>query len=231
MKHVPPPTGTPIAGPELTQDSLAARLATQAAEREEALQRLRSLRKEAADEIDRLLEFLDASDIDPDLEPTLGFMNGPPEMDECETPEDDEPSLASLDRMADQTKWAAGGMMDAELDDSDDEPSLGSGAVGVHSTQSQWAQPGADSDDREEDAGDDREEENEHGDHADYEPSLGWTEGMDQGQRHWGTTDDRELSAEPSEASFETARKRHNRNSICNVTPVSGEWWKLEKAD
>jgi hypothetical protein len=175
-----------------------------------------------------LLNFLDASDLDPDLEPTLGFMNGPAEMDECEMPEDDEPSLASLDRMADQTKWAAGGMMDAELDESDDEPSLGSGAVGVHSTQSQWAQPGGCTDDREEDAGDDREEENEHGDHADYEPSLGWTEGMAQGQGRWGGTDDRELTAEPSAASVETARKRHNHSSICNVTMLDGSKVKVE---
>ncbi len=73
-------------------------------------------------------------------------MNGLAEMDECETPEDDEPSLASLDRMADQTKWEAGGNggeIDAELDESDDEdgrpgqPSLGS--VGdVHFDQRRW---------------------------------------------------------------------------------------------
>jgi hypothetical protein len=228
MKHVPPPTGTPIAGPELSQETLSARLAKEAAKREKALKRLRKLRQKAADEIDRLLEFLDASDIDPDLEPTLGYMNGPPEMDECELPEDDEPSLASLDRMADQTKWAAGGMMDAELDESDDEPSLGSGAVYANSSQSQWSQPGADSDDREEDAGDDREEENEHGDRADYEPSLGWTEGIAQGQGRWGGTDDRELTAEPSAASVETARKRYNHNSICNVTPIPGAEWKVD---
>ena len=62
-------------------------------------------------------------------------------------------------------------------------PSLGSGAVGVYSTQSHWSQPGGGSDDREEDAGDDREEENEHCDgHAESEPSLGWPEGMAQGQ-------------------------------------------------
>jgi len=82
-----------------------------------------------------------------------------------------------------------------EEPDADGEPSLGSGAVGVHSTHSQWSQPGGGSDDREEDADDDREEENEHGDHADYEPSLGWPEGMAQGQGRWGGTDDRELSA------------------------------------
>jgi hypothetical protein len=70
-----------------------------------------------------------------------------------------------------------------------------------------------------------------HGDHADYEPSLGWCEGMAQGQGRWGGTDDREMTAEPSAASVEIARKRHNHNSICNVTPVSGEWWKIEKVE
>ena len=60
MKHVPPPTGEP----------LEPGLATQEAERVEALHRLRTLRKEARNEIDRLLDFLDASDLDPDLEET-----------------------------------------------------------------------------------------------------------------------------------------------------------------
>ena len=52
-------------------------------------------------------------------------MNGPAEMDECETPEDNEPSLASMDRSVNRTKWSAGNMSDIELDDSDAEPSLG----------------------------------------------------------------------------------------------------------
>jgi hypothetical protein len=56
--------------PTISPETLAARLAKQAAEREEALQCLRSLRKEAAAEIERLLEFMDASDLDPDLEET-----------------------------------------------------------------------------------------------------------------------------------------------------------------
>jgi hypothetical protein len=112
-----------------------------------------------------------------------------------------------LDQAADGIRQ--GGIEDLELDESDDEPSLGSGAVGVYSTQSHWSQPGGGSDDREEDAGDDREEENEHCDgHAESEPSLGWSEGMAQGQGRWGGTDDRELTAEPSAASVKTARKR-----------------------
>jgi hypothetical protein len=42
--------------------------------------------------VDYLIEFLDG--IDPDLEPSVGFMNGPAMQDECEIPEDAEPSLA-----------------------------------------------------------------------------------------------------------------------------------------
>jgi len=118
---------------------------------------------------------------------------------------------------------------DSELEEGNDEPSLGSGAVGVYSTQSHWSQPGGGSDDREEDAGDDREEENEHCDgHAKSEPSQGWSEGMAQGQGRWGGTDDRELTAEPSAASVKTARKRHNHSSICDVTPIPGAVWKVE---
>jgi hypothetical protein len=40
--------------------------------------------------------------------------------------EDVEPDLGSLDRMTDQSRWAAGCVDDAELDRADDEPSLGS---------------------------------------------------------------------------------------------------------
>jgi hypothetical protein len=99
----------------------------------------------------------------------------------------------------------------------------------MYSTQSHWSQPGGGSDDRGEDAGDDREEENEHCDgHAESEPSLGWSEGMAQGQGRWGGTDDRELTAEPSAASVKTARKRHNHSSFCNVTPIPGAVWKVE---
>jgi hypothetical protein len=79
-----------------------------------------------------LLEFLDGIDPDPDLEPSFGFMNGPAMQDECEIPEDAEPSLGSFDRMTDQSKswlvccrnvdlygWTANN--DNELDDCDHE--------------------------------------------------------------------------------------------------------------
>jgi hypothetical protein len=125
----------------------------------------------AADEIDRLLEFLDASDLDPDLEPTLGFMNGPSEMDECELPVDDEPSLGSSnDYHGNGASYqnCTSNVVDGEGPEEDLEPSLGSlgGLV--------W---GGNSDEREEDPADGREEVNEDGDgRPDDEPSLGWTD-------------------------------------------------------
>lgn len=44
--------------------------------RSNALATLRDLRRQARQEIERLLAFLDESDIDPDLEPWLGFPDG-----------------------------------------------------------------------------------------------------------------------------------------------------------
>jgi hypothetical protein len=75
-----------------------------------------------------LIDFLDQLDADPDLEPTCGVAYGqPPGADECEPPEDDEPSLGSLDRAVDQARaWRWDRFsIDREQDDCDDEPSLG----------------------------------------------------------------------------------------------------------
>jgi hypothetical protein len=66
-------TAMPADTPQPSLEVLAARLATRQRARERALRRLRKLRVKARAEIDRLLEFLDASDIDPDLEPSLGW--------------------------------------------------------------------------------------------------------------------------------------------------------------
>ena len=171
--------------------------------------------------VDQLLEFLDGLEEDPDLEPTLGFMNGPPEMDECETPEDDEPSLASLDSVANQTKWAEGGMMDAEQDDSDDEPDADGepslGSVGdLHFNQERWA------------AGNRQDLEDDH-DGAepgeDDEPSLASTASLNQTSWSAGDGCDRE------QGTTRRFREEPKPASICNVTPVSGEWWKLKERD
>jgi hypothetical protein len=130
-----PPINTPAEPPKPSQKTLAARLAKQGKERERALNRLRKPRVRARAEIDRLLEFLDASDIDPDLEPSLGWpisgrsfdhevadLEAEPEHDEvCGDGEPDlcdEPSLGSVTNYAhsDQEQWAAGGRRDLELD-------------------------------------------------------------------------------------------------------------------
>jgi len=70
-----------------------------------------------------LIDFLDQIDADPDLEPTFGgsYYGLGPMADECEPPEDGEPSLGSPDRITDQTRWCTGSKDDLELDDCDRE--------------------------------------------------------------------------------------------------------------
>ncbi len=94
------------------------------------------LRKEARDEIDRLIRFLDDTEnhmeLEPDGsdEPWLGWPEarsgaGPGcstddrELDDCddEDAHDSEPSLGSLDHNHSQERWAAGERRDLELDD------------------------------------------------------------------------------------------------------------------
>jgi hypothetical protein len=66
--------------------------------------------------------------------------------------------------------------------------------------------------DCEPDAGELPEEENEHHDgFAESEPSLGWPEGMAQGQGRWGETNDRELAAGPSQETMKKAKGRYSR--------------------
>jgi hypothetical protein len=84
---------------------------------EEIFKAIGRLRREARDEIDRLIRFLDDTD---------GHMEREPddEGDDAELEEDDpaedeglgEPALGSLDGKDDQTAWAAGGRCDLELD-------------------------------------------------------------------------------------------------------------------
>lgn len=122
---------TPPALTESDQDTRARNLAAQERRRQRALRRLAKLREKARAEIERLLTFLDASDIDPDLEPTLSLWtpcaapSRAAEADECEIPDDDEPSLGSFDRMMDQTMSTVVRLVeaepDAELDDCDRE--------------------------------------------------------------------------------------------------------------
>jgi hypothetical protein len=87
---------------------------------EEIFQAIGRLRKEARDEIDRLIRFLDETDNHMELEPE-------DEGDDAE----DEPSLGFLDHMFNQTRVCEGGSIDAEDEhdgaepDEDGEPSLG----------------------------------------------------------------------------------------------------------
>jgi hypothetical protein len=120
-----------------------------------------------------------------------GYHNGPAECDECEPPEDAEPSLGSFDRMVDQTKSWAGAVdaycIDREADDCDKE-------------------------------GDDCD--NEEG--GDDEPSLGSTSTINQEAWSFGGTYDRE------QGTTRRFREEPKPASICNVVPVSGEWWKTK---
>ncbi|PSO30523.1 hypothetical protein [Bradyrhizobium sp. MOS002] len=158
-KHVPPPTGVPLDGPELTQDALDRRLAIQQRERERTLRRLRRLREKASTEIDRLLEFLNASDdyVQTELEQD--------DLDE-EDGTENEPSLGALDHPMNQTDaWTPyqgfAWMVDCEQDPSDDEP-----ALGWHDDPHGFADMAS------------------RGPHED-EPSLGSSPNVD--QRHWET--------------------------------------------
>src|SRR5664279_1977738 len=157
--HSTPPTNTSAIDVKSQEKALV----RQEAKRWRAIKRLRKLRAKAADEIDRLLEFLDASDIDPDLEPTLGFMNGPQEMDECETPVDDEPSLGFLENPP--TDWGNG------RDRSGSQERSCAGLGDDLEAEHDGREPGADD---EPSIGYDVEPAEQ--DTADNEPSLGWTD-------------------------------------------------------
>ena len=131
------------------------------------------LRKEARDEIDRLIGFLDKTDdyVSRELEAAADDvpcdedeLDGPEEAEDEES-EPDEPSLGSSnDHNGNGTVYHnGGGIIDGEGPDDDLEPSLG----------------GGDGSDREEDR-------------ADEEPSLGWTERAEEGGGCIGGFEDRE---------------------------------------
>jgi hypothetical protein len=130
--HSTPPTNTsanhPPGGPESPQDSLY--LPTDISP-EEVFQAIGRLRKEARDEIDRLIRFLDENDNHMELEP-----DGT-EGEESDEPEDNgtaEDSLGSLERHASaygpegrdsicsQTNWAGGRSGDVEDEHDGREP-------------------------------------------------------------------------------------------------------------
>jgi hypothetical protein len=141
-KHVPPPTGEPVEGFYLPTDVSP----------EEVFQAIGRLRKEARDEINRLIGFLDKTDdyVSRELEDAVddnpcddNELDGP-ENGEDELSEPDEPSLGSIEKSCslygpdghnptgDQTRWGDSGTKDLEDEHDgaeppdDAEPSLGS---------------------------------------------------------------------------------------------------------
>lgn len=110
-----------VAVPGKTQDSRARRLGTQERKRQKTLQRVAGLRREASEEITRLIAFLDATDTyvqteceingdEADQSYREGFFAADNPMEDDEDGADDEYSI---------------GPDDLEMDRSDDEPSLG----------------------------------------------------------------------------------------------------------
>ncbi|MCK1742229.1 hypothetical protein IVA80_15495 [Bradyrhizobium sp. 139] len=87
---------------------------------EQIFQAIGRLRKEARDEIDRLIQFLDETDNHMELEPEdEGDDSELEDDDPAENDLDDEPSLGSCDPSmggGDQTRWAAGCRRDLELE-------------------------------------------------------------------------------------------------------------------
>ncbi|MDR3489189.1 MAG: hypothetical protein P4M05_30360 [Bradyrhizobium sp.] len=156
------------------------------------------LRKEARDEIDRLIGFLDHTDdyVSRELEVEDG---------NDEPGGDDEPSLGSINPTTSrrQAIWSAGDTCDHEHEHDgrepgeDDEPSLGSsndhnGHGAVYDNSGGGVIDGEGPDDDLEPSlgggdGSDREE-----DRADEEPSLGWTERAEEGGGYCGGFEDRE---------------------------------------
>lgn len=99
-------------------------LAQQQRQRERAMKRIAKLRTKASAEIERLIDFLDASDPYAATEQEEQIDDEPCDDNELDGPENGEdedsdpvePSLGSLDGHIDQTAWAAGGRRDLELD-------------------------------------------------------------------------------------------------------------------
>ncbi|MCP1931782.1 hypothetical protein [Bradyrhizobium elkanii] len=84
---------------------------------EQIFQAIGRLRKEARDEIDRLIRFLDDTDDHMEREPD--DEGDVAELEEGDPAEDDgtaEPSLGSLDHHHSQEVWAAGDRRDLEMD-------------------------------------------------------------------------------------------------------------------
>src|ERR1700676_1098948 len=115
-----PPAATPAATPE------PAIYYKTPVTPEEAFQAIGRLRKEARDEIDRLIRFLDKTDdyVSRELEDSIDDNPHDEETDDNGEDNEDadpaEPSLGSVgDVHFDQTRWAVGDRRDLELDDAE----------------------------------------------------------------------------------------------------------------
>jgi hypothetical protein len=142
--------------PARVAGEIARRIATQERRAEKTRQRVRELREKASAEIERLIAFLDASD---------SYV-----MDEREPDDDFEPSLGFLNMFPGRGGASGGFVPDLELDDADDEPSLGS--TSSNTDQTRW---GASPSDDTEDEHDGSEPDHDAEDDGTSEPSLGWT--------------------------------------------------------
>jgi hypothetical protein len=113
--------------PERPADSAGALYVKTPITPEEIFLAIGRLRREARDEIDRLIRFLDDTDNHMELEPNGDEFDGNNEDDEdSDTDEDDdpaEPSLGSIERAewTDQERWASSSTKD--LEDEHDGPS------------------------------------------------------------------------------------------------------------
>ena len=140
---------------------------------EEAFQAIGRLRKEARNEINRLIQFLDETD------------------NHMEREQDGDELDASFPESG--SRLCTPGE-DDELSGDETEPSLGSGSTSEWSPQSQWATQGGTDDMEDEHDGAEPEDEGGETVREDDEPSLGWPERMDQTTGAGSQSgDDREL--------------------------------------
>lgn len=171
-----------VAVPGKPQDSRVRNLRSQERKRQKTLKTLAVLRKEAADEITRLIAFLDSTDPYASTELEAAVDDGPCDDDELE------PSLTGVSG-DDMRRFAVGHQhqFDHEGDDSDDEPSLAAPenhpsrwgyGVSYEASQESWARGRCDELEGDGCADDREGDELLHGGeavHEDDEPSLGWT--------------------------------------------------------
>lgn len=141
---------------------------------EQVFQAIGRLRKEARDEIDRLIQFLDSTDDhierEPDDdEPSLGFQEAFPGRGAGGSGDDRELDLGTFDRRINQEPSSRRFDAGDELDRADAEPSLGSctGWGGEPDNQERWAR--GSSTDREDDP-----TESGIGDHDGLLEQVGW---------------------------------------------------------